>query len=60
MNHTNPEDLRADLEIANSIVKAGILFVPMPVFDKADHDSLGRQSAIRLEQMARAIEKVAP
>jgi hypothetical protein len=60
MNRASPKDLRNALEVANSMVKAGILFVPMPVLDQADFAALGRQSAERLEQMAQAIEQEAP
>lgn len=60
MNRAHPKDLRVALEMANSMVKAGILFVPMPVLDQADHKALGLQSAERLEQIAQAIEQEAP
>jgi hypothetical protein len=46
--------------MAQRFVKAGILFVPMPALDQADHDALVAQSAKRLERMAELAEQVAP
>ena len=56
MNRANPKDLRNALELANTMAKAGILFVPMPVLHAEDHKALGMQSAERLEKIATAVE----
>ena len=60
MNRANPKDLRQALEVANSLAKSGILFVPMPVLDHADHKTLGAQSVERLERIANTIDQEAP
>ena len=58
MNRANPADLRRAAEMTQRFVKAGILFVPMPALDQADHDALVAQSAERLERMAQLAEQV--
>lgn len=58
MNRANPADLRRAAEMAQRFVKAGILFVPMPALDQADHDALVAQSAERLDRMARLADQV--
>jgi len=58
MKRANPADLRRAAEMSQGFVKAGILFVPMPALDQADHDALVAQSAERLEQMAELTEQV--
>jgi hypothetical protein len=60
MNRANPADLRRAAEMSQRFVRAGILFVPMPALDQADHDALVAQSAERLEQMAELAEQVSP
>ena len=57
MKRANPADLRRAAEVAHTYVKAGILFVPMPALDQADHDALVAQSADRLERLAQAAEQ---
>lgn len=56
MDRANPKDLRTAMELATSMMKAGILFVPMPVLHAEDHKELGRQSVDRLEKIATAVE----
>ncbi|WP_159245022.1 DUF1382 family protein [Pseudomonas koreensis] len=51
MNRANPKDLRDALVTANTFAKAGILFVAMPVTDKADHADLLNQMGERLEKL---------
>ena len=63
MNRASPADLRKAIEVANTYVKVGILFVPMPVFDKADHAAkvLAAEMAIeRLLTEAEAEERFQP
>lgn len=60
MNRASPVDLRRAAEVANHYLKAGILFVPMPVLDRSDHEALIEQSTERLEKMAQIAEQVAP
>lgn len=57
MKRANPADLRRAAEVAHTYVKAGILFVPMPALNQADHDALVAQSADRLERLAQAAEQ---
>lgn len=57
MKRANPADLRRAADVAHTYVKAGILFVPMPALDQADHDELVAQSADRLERLAQAAEQ---
>jgi hypothetical protein len=56
MNRASPIDLRKALEMVNAMVKAGILFVPMPVLSEADHANLVAKAADRLEQIAEEAE----
>lgn len=57
MNRANPADLRRAADVAHTFIKAGILFVPMPALDQADHDALVEQSAERLERIAQMAEQ---
>lgn len=52
MKRANPAQLRQSIELANKMVKLGILFVCMPVVDEADGMNLASQAAERLERMA--------
>jgi len=51
MKRADPADLRAALEIANALMKAGIDFVPTPVLSDEDKAILARDVQIRLEQI---------
>lgn len=51
MNRASPVDLRAALEIANALMKAGIDFVPIPVLSDEDKAILARDVQMRLEQI---------
>lgn len=52
MKRANPAQLRQAIELANKMVKLGILFVCVPVVDEADHLNLATQATERLERMA--------
>lgn len=52
MNRARPVDLRKALEVANTYVKAGILFVCVPVMDKSDHSDLMHLARQRLGKLA--------
>lgn len=57
MNRASPSELRKSLEAAQALVRAGILFVPMPVLSETDHAALASQMHDRLETMAVQAEK---
>lgn len=57
MNRASPSDLRRALENARTLVKAGVLFVPMPVTDADDHAQLVEQLHQRLEQLEKKAEE---
>lgn len=56
MKRAHPVDLRKAIEAANELVKAGILFVPMPVTSADDRVELTIQMAERLEQLELQVE----
>lgn len=56
MNRASPADLRKTLEAANTLTKAGIMFICMPVLDEQDGLQLVAQAAQRLDQLASQIE----
>jgi hypothetical protein len=56
MNRASPIDLRKVLAMVDALTKAGILFVPMPVLNDADHAELAAKAAARLEQLAQEAE----
>jgi hypothetical protein len=60
MNRASPVDLRKAAEAANTYIKAGVLFVPMPVLSAADHAELVAQANTRLDQIIRETEEVQP
>lgn len=51
MNRASPVDLRKAIEAAQAFIKAGILFVPMPVLDEKDQAALQGQMLARLDKM---------
>lgn len=57
MNRASPAQLRKVIEAANAYVKAGILFVPMPVADEAEFHQRLVEADARLETMATEAEK---
>lgn len=52
MKRANPAQLRQAIELANKMVKLGILFVCVPAVDEADHLNLATQATERLERLA--------
>lgn len=58
MNRASPIDLRKAADTAGVYVKAGLLFVPMPVLSEADHTDLLRQAHTRLGQLIEAAKEV--
>lgn len=52
MKRATPAQLRQAIELANKMVKLGILFVCVPAVDEADHLNLATQATERLERMA--------
>lgn len=52
MKCANPAQLRQAIELANKMVKLGILFVCVPAVDEADHLNLATQATERLERIA--------
>ncbi|PMQ10339.1 hypothetical protein PseAD21_16985 [Pseudomonas sp. AD21] len=61
MNRANPKDLRNALVTANAFVKAGILFVAVPITDQADYADLLNQAGERLEKLEQqANQEVTP
>jgi len=57
MNRANPVDLRKAIEAANIYVKAGILFVPMPVLSKEDHAAKCLEAELAIERLLDDAEK---
>lgn len=57
MKRANPVDLRRAIEVANAYVKAGILFVPIPVSGIEDFTARANEADEALERMAIAAEK---
>jgi len=56
MEKANPTDLRKCVKSASVLIAAGILFVPMPCVDKAEHDRLILKMDSKLEIMVKQIE----
>lgn len=56
MKRAHPAQLRGAGEVAQAFIKAGILFVCMPVIDDQDHIDLTWQSEDRLERLAQIAE----
>lgn len=51
MTRAHPADLRDAIMMAQSFVKAGVLFVPIPVLDADDAQRLGVMALERIEKM---------
>lgn len=58
MKRANPADLRRALQVAQSLAKAGIDFVPVPVMSDIDRADLTHTVKQRLERMASESEEV--
>ncbi|MBD1554271.1 DUF1382 family protein [Pseudomonas typographi] len=57
MNRANPSDLRDALMMAQSMIKAGILFVPIPILSAEDAQHLGALAHKRLHQIEQEAKK---
>lgn len=60
MNRANPVDLRKALDVADTLVKAGLLFVCVPVLGEDDRQRLAELTRTRLELIAKAVEDGKP
>lgn len=56
MNRASPVDLRKAIELATQLMRAGVLFVPMPALNEDDHAALVTQMEHRLELIASECE----
>lgn len=56
MIKASPVDIRRSLEIVDSMEKAGINFVPIPIMNDRDHESLNRILNRRLDRMLKKVE----
>lgn len=60
MKHADPASLHKALDAANTLAKAGIMFICMPVLSEADGIQLvaqAAQAAQRFEEMIEQIER---
>lgn len=57
MNRASAPDLRKALEVAHSLMKAGILFVPMPALNQADHETLVAELRRRMDALEALAEE---
>ena len=57
MNRASPADLRKALEAANTLARAGIMLICMPVLSETDVIQLVAQAARRFDQLIDQIEK---
>ena len=57
MNRAHPADLRKAIEAANVYVRAGILFVPMPVLNADDHAAKVHEAELAIEALLTEAEK---
>lgn len=57
MKRASPVDLRRAIELANTYVKAGILFVPIPVYGIEDFTARANEADQALERMTIEAEK---
>ncbi|ANF26002.1 DUF1382 family protein [Stutzerimonas stutzeri] len=56
MQRANPAELRKAMESANVMMRAGILFVAMPVLDEQDLATMRGESIKRLERIIEITE----
>lgn len=57
MKRSDPASLRKALDAADTLAKAGIMFICMPVLSEADGIQLVAQAAQRFEEMIEQIER---
>ena len=60
MNRASPVDIRNALEIAHTLAKAGIDFVPVPVLSPDDKLILARDVQMRLNQIENEVNNERP
>lgn len=51
MNRASPAEMRKALIFAKTLSDQGILFVPMPVLDSADHEQLKADMESRIDKL---------
>jgi len=52
MKKATPEELKEMLDVVDSLVKSGIMFVPIPVLGETDLTALKQNLRDRLDQLA--------
>jgi hypothetical protein len=57
MNKASPVEMRKALEAVETLKKAGLLFVPMPVLSEADHAELIQDMMRRFEDMEQGLKR---
>ena len=57
MEKCSPVDMRRALEIVDAMKTSGIKFVPIPVMNNRDHESLNRILMRRLDRMVLAAKQ---
>ncbi|RWU21293.1 hypothetical protein DM813_19085 [Pseudomonas alkylphenolica] len=56
MNRASPVEMRKAMEVANTLAKAGLLFVCVPVMSESDHDDLVHLAKQRLGELVEKAE----
>lgn len=56
MERASPVELRKAIDMANALIEAGLAFVPVPVLDDADRESLVAQAMARMGILASEAE----
>lgn len=56
MERASPVELRKAIAMANALAEAGLSFVPVPVLDDADRESLVAQAMARMDILASEAE----
>lgn len=51
MKRADPVEMRQALQAVEAFSQAGVLFVPMPVVDPAEHGELVAQMLLRLDRL---------
>lgn len=58
MNRASPVEMRKALEVVQVLKDAGILFVPIPVLNEAQHNQLNKQLQNALAEIAQQCESM--
>lgn len=56
IERASPVETRKSLDMCEAMVRAGVMFVPVPVFDQSELNDLMVKTLKRLEDMAQAAE----